>query len=286
MQFDITVPITVYDFSNPPASNNGSDIKLNLINSDGFFKFIPEEVGIHSRYMFTIKNAKDAGFTSTEQYFLDAEIKNIILAINLVLPWAALTIIKSEFVEPKIQFKPDESTITRSDGTKPNNSVIHIFNAGLRTTVRISTGGSENVDEKISLDLFKKIQAIKKPRMESTLPLATINLVKAFNEYENSTISFERLSMFKHLFNAIELSINWNGRNLIGNDFDSAVAAMAHVDQNDVREWREFYNRAKHVDTTPNHVDATVRGMEKLPSILLPVRSCASKIIFQILNKN
>ena len=95
---------------------------------------------------------------------------------------------------------------------------------------------------------------------------------------ENST-----LFIFKHLFNALELSTN-SHKEYTNNVFDIVVSENTTIPSGPVKEWRSFYNRIKHVDESEEQHLAFVSGMDKVSSMICPIRSCTKKTIVNLLN--
>ena len=80
---------------------------------------------------------------------------------------------------------------------------------------------SENISENYTLDLFKTIQNFKAIDIKQNLPYT--NLTKAITEYERSMTENSTLFIFKHLFNALELSTN-SHKEYTNNVFDIVVS--------------------------------------------------------------
>jgi hypothetical protein len=109
-------------------------------------------------------------------------------------------------------------------------------------------------------------------------------LIKALSEYETAMKENSRLFIFKHLFNALELAINFDSETT-GLNFDRSVEINTSVSEKTVRVWREFYNRIKHVDKTSQDNNIYEQGMKNLSSLILPVRTSSRKAIMNVLNR-
>jgi hypothetical protein len=145
------------------------------------------------------------------------------------------------------------------------------------------TSMSENANEKYVLEVFQKIQKLNRFDIKSNL--SVINLIKSLNEYEKATNEYSRLFIFKHLFNALELAINF-GRESTGKDFDKTVQALTGIHEGSVQRWRDFYNRVKHVNKSNQHNVTHVEGTKNISSILVPIRDSCKKAIMMLLNKS
>ena len=88
----------------------------------------------------------------------------------------------------------------------------------------------------------------------------------------------------KHLFNALELIANKDGKKREQDVFDSHVTKLSTVVQTDVQEWRELYNRTKHADRNSSDIESYVSGIKHLGiKYLIPMRKCYQKIVLSIL---
>jgi hypothetical protein len=283
MQFIVRQHLFAYEYANPPAYDRKFDIDLRLINSSNILRLTKEATGFQTSYLLEIMKPIDGVFTSTENYILNRDLRNMVLALNLALSRIAFITTKAEFAEANLQLQPIGSWSTVKQ-TENDNVVTLVEHLAIRDSVSIMVGTSEDVDESLVINLLKKIHSLNRFSLDTNSVVTNINLAKSLNEYENSFSTFDRLGMFKHLFNAVELSTNWDGKNRERDKLDKTIAQISAIQQKDAKEWREFYNRTKHVDRTPSDVTTTIQGMENLPQLLQPVRECARNLIINRLN--
>jgi hypothetical protein len=279
MQFIVKQHLFAYEFINPPADDRQFNIDLRITNSSGSLQLTKEATGFQTIYLLGILKPTEIGFTTTESSVLNRDLRNLVLALNLALSRIVFVTTKSEFAKVNTEFQPIEpwQTVEQNE----NQTVVHLHEyVAISDSVSIMVGTSEDVNEDLVIKTFQKIQSMKRFDIQANSPVTTVNLSKAFSEYENSITSFDRLVMFKHLFNTIELSTNWDGKSRESDELDKEIAQLSGIQQSDAKAWREFYNRTKHVDMTTSDVTTTIQGMENLPSLLGPVRECARKIIF------
>lgn len=111
------------------------------------------------------------------------------------------------------------------------------------------------------------------------------NLKKSLTEYETGMKVFDRLMVFKHIFNSLELATNWDGSDRQGSSFDMQVATITGLQTSEVTEWRRFYNRTKHIDREPKEIAEFVQGMQNLPYFLKPLRLASNTVIFDRLKR-
>jgi FAD/FMN-containing dehydrogenase len=154
-----------------------------------------------------------------------------------------------------------------------------------RDTIHIRIGTHEEVNEEHVLANLEKVAQVDRFGIQITTDLKVVNLAKALNEYENAMSIFDRLRIFKSLVNSLELCANWKGVDNTGPAIDSVIASVSNVPQTDVADWRNLYNRTKHVDRSPVDQEQFVIGMEKLPSILPSIREAAKRLIIDRLNQ-
>jgi len=92
---------------------------------------------------------------------------------------------------------------------------------------------------------------------------------------------FERIMIFKHLFNYLELATNSNDRDRTGELLDEVISLVTNLEKVLVREWRPFYNRTKHIDREPRDINTYIQGIEKLPSYLREIPSATKSMILE-----
>lgn len=277
-------PIFAHDLVNPPAEDRNCDVNLLLTNSKGRINLVKESVGLQTRYSLSILDPSSLGLSTSEQNTVNRFIRDLVLASNLLLRHAALSTLEGDLAESHIEFKQSESKVVVED-TPQGKHITITETIMLRDSVHVTIGFTEEIDEDrlaFNLGLINKVNKNKLPK-DTTLEL--VNLKKALNEYENAMSVFDRLMIFKHLFNSIELAVNWDGIDRRGSVFDTEVATTASLQVLEVTGWRKFYDRTKHVDRTPKDITAFIRGMENLPSLLMPLRLASETLIIDRLKR-
>lgn len=96
----------------------------------------------------------------------------------------------------------------------------------------------------------------------------SINIKNAFLEYEAAATSYVFPVIFKHLFNSLELIVNYDSED--DKELDKKISDISDVNVSKVSEWRLFYNRLKHVATNQDHVDRIKLGTSNLISNYIP----------------
>lgn len=117
----------------------------------------------------------------------------------------------------------------------------------------------------------------QKGRVESGEIVSTtiqnyIKAAKLFLEmnFDVPLVNWKRITKFKHLFNALELVANKDGKKRESDVFDLHVVNLSSVQQTDVEEWRELYNRTKHADRNSADIETYLSGIKHIGSKYLP----------------
>jgi hypothetical protein len=276
--------IFAHDFLNPPSEDRSCDINLLLINSSGAISLSKQVAGIQTQYLLTVSNPSLIKLNSSDQIIVERAIKELTLAFNVCLSRICLSTLEGGLPSADVQMRPPETKVT-VEQTPVGKEIRIIETMLIRGTVHITIGTSEKLDEGEALAILEKIISVDRFKLQQTSPIKLINLAKALNEYETAMSSFDRLRIFKNLFNTLEFSVNWDGADYTGQAFDGVVASISNIQQLDVGDWRSFYNRTKHVDRTPVDASQFVQGMEKLPSVLPLIREATKKLIVDRLNR-
>ena len=286
--FAVKRPIFAHEFQNLPAEGRSCDIDLKLTNASGAITLTKEATGIQTRYLLTVSDPSLIGLRSPDQGIVDRTVKDLILSFNLGLARACLSTLplgNLQSTEIELQFPRAR---VRSEQT-PEGKTVQIIEVVepvlVKCDVHIKMRICEEVDEKQALANLEKIVRINRFGSQQTSNLKVINLAKALNEYENAMSTFDRLRIFKSLFNTLEFCANWDGKNRTGSELDSAIASVSGVDESSVWEWRRLYNRTKHVDTEPAEASEFVQGIEKLSSILPLLREATKRLITERLSQ-
>lgn len=286
INFEFTKTIFVHDILNPPTPNRGSDVSLKIIDSKelNLYKIeITDKIGPpRTSYDLKIYHLLDIGFTSGDRSKSTTEFKNLVLAMNLSFCRACITDSNFLFSSPTIQYKATDlkNEVRRID------DIVHAYSESVIVVSDEAfawTSLSENISENYTLDLFKTIQKFK--AIDINQNLRYTNLTKAIGEYEKSTTENSTLFIFKHLFNALELSTNFY-HEYIGGTFDAIVSNNTVIPTESVKEWRNLYTRIKHVDRSDKERIAFVNGIQNVNSMILPLRRCTRKTIVDLLNSN
>jgi hypothetical protein len=233
--------------------------------------------------MLTIAEPSIIGITDSGQATVEKGIKDLLLAFNLGLARTCMSPLGGDLYSAEIETKAPGTKVTIEE--TPEGKTINVaVTIGLRATVHITIGTKEEVSEQQAANYLNKIIHVKRFSPNPAL-IKELNIGKALNEYESAMSTFDRLRIFKYLFNTVEFCANWTGTNSRGSNLDSTIATIAKVPQSEVEFWRDFYNRTKHVDRTALDASTYVQGMEKLPAILPKIREAAKQLVANCLNQ-
>ncbi|MEM3858348.1 MAG: hypothetical protein QW478_02955 [Candidatus Micrarchaeaceae archaeon] len=75
--------------------------------------------------------------------------------------------------------------------------------------------------------------------------------------------SLNRLVIFKHLYNLLEIITNIDGKHRKGKDLDSKISDIMEATEDYYSRWRNFYNRTKHNYCNIEGVIVYVSGTKK-----------------------
>jgi len=199
--------------------------------------------------------------------------------MNLNLRSVCVRLDQVSFTTNEVKFKyagEKPATIERDGNLLKATAEAHIF---FRTTHSIYWGMKENIDEIATIATFRKIQNLKRFNYSSTTGITTVNLAKAMKEFEDAMNERDILSIFKHLYNTIELAANYDGSNDKDHSLDLKIANLTGESMVDVEKWRKWYNRTKHVDATSAEVASLLQSIGDLPLENTNVRRCANATI-------
>jgi hypothetical protein len=283
MSFSIKHTVFAHDFLNPPSEDRSCSIDIVITNGSGKIDLVKESPGLQTRFTLIITDSSIVGLTSSDQSIVELTVRDLLLAFNLILSRTCLSTLGGDLHPAEITSKTPTTSVTIEEA--PEGRIIKIAETlTLRDSVHITIGTREEINEKQVIDYYNKITRVKRHSPNPSV-IKELNIGKALKEYESAMSTFDRLRIFKYLFNTIEFCANWNGTTYKGQNLDSIVASISKVPQADVEFWRGFYNRTKHVDRTASDASEYVQGMEKLPEILPKLREAAKQLISDCLNQ-
>lgn len=272
----ISRTLNVHSPVNPPAIGFGVDAKINLINQN-FLAITNWVKSDHSSFTLEITDPVSLGLSDFQESNVEQFIQNVILACNLVLNKATFSKHSSDSSHTKIQRKKESPPPSKVEDTPTGKKITIQEVVRITESVHVSMGFEDELDEKKVLEVLSKIIKIENGKASSSLHIQ--DLQKALSEYYSGTTSFERLSIFKHLFSSVELATNCDGYDRKSSSLDREINRISSVELSKIEDFRKFNSRTKHIDRHLLHRSEHKEGMNKLGEKIIFVRESAQKII-------
>jgi hypothetical protein len=233
--------IFVHELCNPPYSGHGVEVELNFTNGK-HFEITNWKKSDQPSFTLTIKDPKSIGLINTDAYNIEKFIDNVTLSFNLVLKDASFSRNKADSSDTELKHPNEVTEREDQNGNKQVNIAIN----NLRVTMHATIGFKEDIDEEQILQILEKL--IKLDSLSSVLGLKIQDLKKSLDDYSNAMSNFNRLDIFKNLNSSIEHSVNCDGFDRKGSNFDNEVGRITGIDLLKFADWRELNARAKHID--------------------------------------
>ena len=230
-------------------------------------------------YLITIPSGNSLGFTSSEQFTLENEFSNFMLTINLTQKRICINKKSSTFRPYEVTPIVPESktTVTKLDGGVHSHIDETI---AIRDEVSTSINIRGEIDEKKVANIFQRLQKLKRFEKKDVSERQTMNLNDALSKYESGISEFDRIVKFKHFFNSLEL-VTTMANEFKGDAFDNEVARISSISKSDVKDWRDFYNRIKHVQKDVDDIKKYYDGVDilTLTNRLLAIRTWLNELL-------
>ena len=279
MSFELEKEIFCHDLKNPPAQDRKCDINVEFVSSNRLLTITKKDVtSSETIYSIKIPDAIAIGFTTNEQYILQNEFAKLILAFNLLLQRVCITYKKSDFSSYNIiPIVPKGKTMVKKIAQRFEVNVTEY--GAVTDHIGLAVDFSEEIEEQSIIDLFQKIQKLKRFEINNSSSLHDINLRDSFENYEGAMFEYKKLFKFKYIYNALGLVTNLDGGKKEGSDFDKEVGKLCGVSEDKVKTWRNFYNRIKHVQKNKKDVITYYEGITKLTDYLTHITKCVQMVL-------
>jgi len=281
MLSQITHHIFAHSLINPPSLNSGCDVDLMLKKLQGQIHLVKEETNFQTKYLLTVYDSSTLGLTSYEQEAIETFFDNLIHSMNFNLKRAALTVLRGEIPKSDVKLQPKSQV--RVEETPKGKHIEITETLVIQEFIYITIKFTEEIDENSILSLFRLINKLYSGQVADNLKAN--NLKKALTEYNAAMKVFDRLMIFKHLFNSLEIAANWDGVERHGEALDKEISTITGSQQKEVEKWRRLYNRTKHIDREPNQVNEFISGIMNLHYFLEPLRIATNKILIDRLKR-
>ncbi len=282
MSFTWSFKAYARDLMNPPSMQSSCDIDLRLVNAVGTFQLIKENVVGQTEYRVSVLNPPNLGVPSFEQGIINTASQDLILACSLVLQRTVLSVFKLEPNKPDVLLAPIPTEVTVKD--IPTGKSIEIRETlRIRDEVHVAVGTKEDMDEPLVQRVASQLNRLQRFKLDASSGLLKANLTNALHEYEAAMASLDSLLLFKHFYNAHEIISNIDGRDRNGSDLDLQMATITGASQTDCKNWRDLYNRTKHIHRNLADVSTFVSGTDHVTSYNSVMRPAAGKELVRIL---
>lgn len=285
-QDSISITIYVHDVDNPPATGHSINVKINLINSK--YITISDWNADSDQQSLTLKIAEpiSLGLQDFQDYNVEKFIDKVQLACNLVLKNAVFSRNMADTSHSKVERKSDESQKTKAKVSEPTSGhKVVVVQETVRITerVHITVGFEDELDETRVIEILQKINELENPKLTTNFQIQDLN--KSLEEYSAAMSSFDRVGIFKHLFSSLELATNCDGNDRKAAVVDKEVNKITGISDSEVKDWREFNARLKHIDRSPQDEAVYQEGLRKIGEKINPLRDTAEKVIVDRLQK-
>lgn len=285
----LNIPIYAHQIVNPPTSDSGCDIEIKFEQSERKLELVKKGKTRHqTEYMLSMSDASIFGISSSDNRTLSDFLSSLLLAFNLSLKRSALTSQEQSIAAFQIIPNKKPSKIAVED-TSTGKKIIIEETVTLIDSVFITMGLSEDIKENTILSYLGLIQNLKNVNTKNQISIE--NMRKSISEYIQAMGSFDRISIFKHLFDALELATNYDGKNRKGDDMDIEVVKIVgnfiivenvqKESQSVVKEWRNFYGQTKHIDNKISKILKFQKRKENTSQQLDPLRLTTQKMILE-----
>jgi hypothetical protein len=275
MSFGLYADVFCHDFINPPARDRGVDIDLELTNPNLIDFTKKGATSSETVYSLKIRDTQSAGFRNTEEDSVEAELNNLLLAFNLLLPRVCLNTHSEKFSPFDIRKKTPKPKVKGTVARRDQKVYVNIVEEPIliSDTVHATVGHRTSIEETKVVDIFRKLQGTRRTKINQHSSLQDNNLKVSFESFEKAMWSFDRRRAFEELFQALEKVTNMDGIDRKGDTFDSEASKLSGEKSTDIECWRHLYNRLKHPSKSQKDVDLLYKS-ESFTTDLLDLRKC------------
>jgi hypothetical protein len=258
---DLSFDVYIHDLEVPTHKlRAGSNIRLTMTNSNGLMNLaLKANKENESTYTAFIKDSLSIGFSSSEDFILENEISNLVLSMNLFL-------LRSCVTNQGTEIKPQQVSI----------SGIHDSLSFVKTI-------TDSFDENEVIETFRRLNRFN--RFETKVAKTDINLILSLKHYEQAMRDSEPLFVFRNLFNSFQDIVDVQGINLSGPTFDAECSKLTGLSASEIENWREFYNRIKHIQLNENHIERFTKGSENILTMTSGLRKVTQQLLLIKLNQ-
>ena len=271
----LVTSIFVHDIRNPPKRRFSSDISIQFSDPLNRIRMTKIQFSEQTEYEVKILDCEAIGFPVGDETSAEASFEVLVLSANLLLDFSVFSSKASQLSRLRIQ-KDKKPAIVEGDQIDGRTRIRKWRKVPVSVSMTQHSEESLSIDEVI--DLFGQISRLNRSKIYPD-DLQPMNLSEALNEYRLAMDAWDRLAIFKHLFDSLELAVGSDVIDRKGDEFDLEVSELTDTARCTVERWRLLYNRTKHIDRTSTEVERLISGMENLRTDLLPLRRCTQTVI-------
>ena len=279
---EFTTTINAHHLTNPPPEKSASLVNFRFVNLNHLqVRDLSDD--LHTEWEIVIPNPSQIYFKGSDYNQVKSEVANLILAANLTLKRACVTLGRSSFSDIRINLKPiPNSSTSRIIKKGKVTNVIMNESLSLKDYISVAVKGNETFDEKEVLSIFKKLQdfdVFGSSHISNNAIIQNTNIRNALDEFTRAMEPVDKLSKFKHLYNSLEFIVNFDGKDRTGPDFTKEVKNLTNESAVTLGLWHDLYRRSKHPGKIPTHVKTFKQGKEELSNILPDLKKHCSEIM-------
>jgi hypothetical protein len=230
------------ELSNPPSPISSHDYELILEPHNERMTLSKLKVNQQTEYLLSIQTPASLDLTQCTQTETEHVLADLLLAFNLALDHSCLTNIQSDIPTPRIN-PIQESVAIEQTPTGPSISITNTITSSLHITV----GSREVLDENRVMEYFVLIRKLSRHASSQNNSLQIVNMNKALSEFESAMIAQNRLTLFRSLYTALMLAVNWDGKERTGLMLDAEIVALAGIQTSEAQRWRRIFDRTKQI---------------------------------------
>ena len=240
--------VNAYDPAQLPTPGRGTDIEITVANQCHLHvtKLDTGQQG----FKLEVTEPELLGLKSFDDKHTNEFMRRVILACNLILKKAAFSTSSIDSLHAGVVLKSPQST-SKVKKTPTGSKITITEVVSLRDSLSLTVGFSDELDEKKVIDILQKIHAVFD--YGGSPPLEILNMQKSLDAYLRGIQATDASHVFKGLYEAMELAVNFDRSDRKDKDFDMEVRRIMGDSTISIGVFRRFNNRTKHPDNNEQH---------------------------------
>jgi len=199
----LSLTIFLYDISNPPSKSNNAIVNLALASTN-IVNLSEMVAGPPTRGKLIIEDPRSfgmLGFNATEYEYA---IRDILLSANLVLTHAVISDVEKTFRDYEVKFT-DPPILVNPDGTETLTKLKP------RRLTLVTTGHiDETLDVNLLVSIYNLVSRFRQHALQNSSRLEVVSIANSLNQFDSAMRAGDQVTIFKNLFNSLELATNSN----------------------------------------------------------------------------